>query len=155
MPRSCSATTAPHPSDVVKTTVFVTDMDEFAAVNEAYVAFFGDHRPARSVVAVAALPAGAAVEVELWAYRPDLRPGDDRSGRPGGLAEPVADRADRLDQVGVLLAQLGPQPADVDVHRAGPAVVLVAPDPAEQRLAGEDLARPRRPGTAAARTPCR
>ena len=57
-------------SDVVKTTVFVTDMDEYAAVNEAYAAFFGDHRPARSVVGVAGLPMGAAVEVEVWAYRP-------------------------------------------------------------------------------------
>jgi 2-iminobutanoate/2-iminopropanoate deaminase len=57
-------------ADVVKTLVFVTDMGSYAAVNEAYVAFFGDHRPARSVVGVAALPLGAAVEVEVWAYRP-------------------------------------------------------------------------------------
>jgi 2-iminobutanoate/2-iminopropanoate deaminase len=58
------------PTDIVKTTVFVTDMGGYAAVNEAYVAFFGDHRPARSVVGVAGLPMGAAVEVEVWAYRP-------------------------------------------------------------------------------------
>ena len=57
-------------ADVVKTLVFVTDMGTFAAVNEAYVSCFGDHRPARSVVGVAALPMGAAVEVEVWAYRP-------------------------------------------------------------------------------------
>jgi 2-iminobutanoate/2-iminopropanoate deaminase len=56
-------------SDVVKTTLFLTDMDQYAAINDAYVDFFGDHRPARSAVAVAALPMGAAVEVELWAYR--------------------------------------------------------------------------------------
>jgi 2-iminobutanoate/2-iminopropanoate deaminase len=56
-------------ADVVKTTVFVTDMDQYGAINEAYVRFFGDHRPARSVVGVACLPLGAAVEVELWAYR--------------------------------------------------------------------------------------
>ena len=55
---------------VVKTTVFVTDADQFPAVNDAYVAFFGRHRPARSMVAVLALPAGAAVEVEVWAYAP-------------------------------------------------------------------------------------
>ena len=55
--------------DVVKTTVFVTDMTGYAAVNEAYVAYFGDHRPARSVVGVAGLPMGAAVEVEVWAFR--------------------------------------------------------------------------------------
>jgi 2-iminobutanoate/2-iminopropanoate deaminase len=56
--------------DVVKTTVFVTDAEHFAMVNEAYPAFFGDHRPARSMVAVTALPAGASVEVEVWAYLP-------------------------------------------------------------------------------------
>ncbi|MGO8871198.1 MAG: RidA family protein [Acidimicrobiales bacterium] len=56
------------PADVVKTTVFVTDMDGYAAVNEAYAAFFGEHRPARSVVGVAGLPMGASVEVEVWAY---------------------------------------------------------------------------------------
>ncbi len=54
---------------MVKTTVFVTDMDDYAALNEVYADFFGDHRPARSVVGVAALPMAAAVEVELWAYR--------------------------------------------------------------------------------------
>jgi 2-iminobutanoate/2-iminopropanoate deaminase len=58
------------PTDIAKTTVFVTDMDGYAAVNQAYVEFFGDHRPARSVVGVAGLPLGAAVEVEVWAYRP-------------------------------------------------------------------------------------
>jgi 2-iminobutanoate/2-iminopropanoate deaminase len=58
------------PADIVKTTVFVTDMGGYADVNQAYVAFFGDHRPARSVVGVAGLPLGAAVEVEVWAYRP-------------------------------------------------------------------------------------
>jgi len=56
--------------DVVKTTVFVTDAGFFPAVNDAYTAYFGDHRPARSMVAVSALPAGAAVEVEVWAYAP-------------------------------------------------------------------------------------
>jgi 2-iminobutanoate/2-iminopropanoate deaminase len=55
-------------SDVVKTTVFMTDINDYATVNEAYVAAFGDHRPARSAVAVAGLPLGALVEVEAWAY---------------------------------------------------------------------------------------
>ena len=53
---------------VVKTTVFLVDIDDFAAMNEAYTAAFGDHRPARSAVAVAALPLGALVEVEAWAW---------------------------------------------------------------------------------------
>jgi 2-iminobutanoate/2-iminopropanoate deaminase len=57
-------------SDVAKTLCFLTDMDTFATFNEAYVAGFGDHRPARSTIGVAALPAGAAVEIEAWAYRP-------------------------------------------------------------------------------------
>ena len=54
-------------ADVVKTTVFLVDMDDFAAMNDAYVEAFGDHRPARSAVGVAALPLGALVEVEAWA----------------------------------------------------------------------------------------
>ena len=49
---------------VVKTTVFLTDMADFAAVNEVYCEAFCDHRPARSCVAVAALPLGALFEVE-------------------------------------------------------------------------------------------
>jgi 2-iminobutanoate/2-iminopropanoate deaminase len=58
-------------SDVVKTTVFLTDIADFGTINEVYTAAFGDHRPARSAVAVAALPVGAAFEVEAWAYRPE------------------------------------------------------------------------------------
>jgi 2-iminobutanoate/2-iminopropanoate deaminase len=56
--------------DVSKTLCFLTDMDTFATFNEAYVAEFGSHRPARSTIGVAALPAGGAVEVEAWAYVP-------------------------------------------------------------------------------------
>lgn len=56
--------------DVVKTTCFLTDMDTFATFNTAYAEAFGDHRPARSTVEVSALPAGMAVEVEAWAYKP-------------------------------------------------------------------------------------
>lgn len=56
--------------DVAKTTVFVADLADFGAINEAYADAFGDHRPARTTVEVAALPLGAAVEIEAWAYRP-------------------------------------------------------------------------------------
>ena len=56
--------------DVAKTLCFLTDMDTFATFNEAYVAGFGRSRPARSTIGVAALPAGAAVEIEAWAYKP-------------------------------------------------------------------------------------
>jgi 2-iminobutanoate/2-iminopropanoate deaminase len=56
--------------DVVKTTLYLLDMGEFAAVNEVWVEYFTDDRPTRSAVAVAALPIGARVEVEAWAYAP-------------------------------------------------------------------------------------
>ena len=56
--------------DVAKVTVFVTDIADFPVVNEAYGAAVGDHRPARSTVQVAALPAGAKVEIEVWAHKP-------------------------------------------------------------------------------------
>jgi 2-iminobutanoate/2-iminopropanoate deaminase len=57
-------------TDVAKTLCFLTDMGDFATFNEAYIAGFGDHRPARSTVGVAALPIGAVVEIEAWAYKP-------------------------------------------------------------------------------------
>ena len=57
-------------SDVSKTLCFLTDMDTFSTFNEAYVAGFGNSRPARSTIGVAALPFGGAVEIEAWAYKP-------------------------------------------------------------------------------------
>jgi 2-iminobutanoate/2-iminopropanoate deaminase len=57
-------------TDIAKTTVFVIDLTDFGAMNEVYAAFFGHHRPARSTVQVAALPGGAKVEIEAWAYVP-------------------------------------------------------------------------------------
>jgi len=56
--------------DVVKTTVFLRHMRDFGIMNEAYVAAFGEHRPARSAFAVAELPMVALVEIEAWAYAP-------------------------------------------------------------------------------------
>jgi 2-iminobutanoate/2-iminopropanoate deaminase len=56
-------------ADVVKTTIFVVDMGDFAAVNEVYGRFFPDPPPARSTVAVAALPRGGQVEIEATACR--------------------------------------------------------------------------------------
>lgn len=58
------------PQDVLKTTVFLVDMDDYPAFNAIYADFFGEHRPARSVVAVAALPLGALVEIEALACAP-------------------------------------------------------------------------------------
>jgi 2-iminobutanoate/2-iminopropanoate deaminase len=60
-------------NDVVKTTVFLRHMRDFQIMNEAYVAGFGDHRPARSAFAVAELPMVALVEIEAWAYAPVAR----------------------------------------------------------------------------------
>ncbi len=57
-------------ADIVKTTVFLTDMGDYAEMNEVYTAALGDSRPARSAVAVAALPIGACVEIEAWAHLP-------------------------------------------------------------------------------------
>jgi 2-iminobutanoate/2-iminopropanoate deaminase len=54
-------------AQVVKTTVFLVDMADFTAMNEVYGRVFGTHRPARSTVAVAALPRGARVEIEVIA----------------------------------------------------------------------------------------
>jgi 2-iminobutanoate/2-iminopropanoate deaminase len=53
--------------NVVKTTIFLTDMADFAAVNEVYAEFFTTPYPARSTVAVAALPRGVKVEIEAIA----------------------------------------------------------------------------------------
>jgi 2-iminobutanoate/2-iminopropanoate deaminase len=60
----------PSMAQVVKTTVFLVDMADFAAMNEVYGRAFGPHRPARSTVAVAALPRGARVEIEAIALLP-------------------------------------------------------------------------------------
>ena len=58
-------------ADVKKTLCFLTDLDAFATFNESYVEGFGTSRPARSTVQVSALPAGGAVEIEAWAYKPE------------------------------------------------------------------------------------
>lgn len=52
---------------VIKTTVFLSDMDDFAAMNEVYGRWFGEHAPARSTVQVARLPRDARVEIECIA----------------------------------------------------------------------------------------
>lgn len=56
-------------SNVVKTTVYLADMGDFAAMNEVYSQFFAQSFPARSAIAVKALPKGALVEVEVVAAR--------------------------------------------------------------------------------------
>jgi 2-iminobutanoate/2-iminopropanoate deaminase len=62
-------------TDVVKTLVLLADIGDFSVMNDAYIESFGDHRPARSAFAVAALPAGGLVEIEAWAYSPASKVG--------------------------------------------------------------------------------
>jgi 2-iminobutanoate/2-iminopropanoate deaminase len=54
-------------SDVIKATVFIKDMNQFAELNEIYASYFGSHKPARSTVEVARLPRDVFVEIELIA----------------------------------------------------------------------------------------
>lgn len=56
-------------SNVVKTTVFLADMNDFAEVNSIYAEFFSEPFPARSAVAVKTLPKGALIEIEVVAYK--------------------------------------------------------------------------------------
>jgi len=53
--------------DVIKTTIFLSDMSDFDRVNEAYTIYFKEHKPARSTVAVKSLPKNALVEIECIA----------------------------------------------------------------------------------------
>jgi 2-iminobutanoate/2-iminopropanoate deaminase len=56
-------------ADVVKTTIFLADVGDFAAVNAVYARFMADPPPARSTVGVGGLPKGALVEIEMTAHR--------------------------------------------------------------------------------------
>jgi 2-iminobutanoate/2-iminopropanoate deaminase len=55
--------------DVIKTTIFLANMDDFTKVNEIYASFFGSHKPARSTVAVKTLPKDALIEIEAIARK--------------------------------------------------------------------------------------
>lgn len=55
--------------DIIKTSVFLDDINDFGVVNGLYADFFGDHRPARSCVEVAKLPKGGLIEVEIIAAK--------------------------------------------------------------------------------------
>lgn len=59
---------------VVKTTIFLTDINDFSAVNEVYAGYLSPPFPARSTVAVTALPKNALVEIEMVALLPDEEP---------------------------------------------------------------------------------
>ena len=68
--RSVLASAGASLSDIVKTTVFLADIEDWPAMNDPYLEALGDHRPARSAFAVGGLPMGARVEIEAWAYSP-------------------------------------------------------------------------------------
>ena len=55
------------PSNVIRSTVFLASMDDFAVVNEVYASFFGDHRPARACIEAKRLPKDALVEISVIA----------------------------------------------------------------------------------------
>jgi 2-iminobutanoate/2-iminopropanoate deaminase len=57
-------------AQVVKTTIYLRDMNDFAAVNETYSGFFPSDPPARATVAVSRLPKDAAIEIDLVAVKP-------------------------------------------------------------------------------------
>lgn len=63
----CEAAGGSH-NKIVKCTVFMTDLAQFQIMNEIYAKHFGDHKPARSTIQVAALPRGASVEIEAIMY---------------------------------------------------------------------------------------
>lgn len=65
--RAVLAAVGAEPGSIVKATIFLTDLADFAVVNELYGEFLGSHRPARSMVQVAALPRGARIELEVVA----------------------------------------------------------------------------------------
>ncbi len=56
-----------HFNDVIKTTIYLANMDDFATVNKVYTHYFGTHKPARSTIAVKTLPKNALVEIECIA----------------------------------------------------------------------------------------
>jgi 2-iminobutanoate/2-iminopropanoate deaminase len=66
--------------DVVKTTVFLTDIGDFDEMNGAYAELFREPRPSRSAIGVAGLPRGASVEIEAWALARSSGFGQDEDG---------------------------------------------------------------------------
>jgi 2-iminobutanoate/2-iminopropanoate deaminase len=72
--RSILATAGCGFSAVVKATIYMVDLEKFSQLNELYGRAFGDHRPARSTIQVAALPKGAQLEIDMIARIPVDKP---------------------------------------------------------------------------------
>jgi 2-iminobutanoate/2-iminopropanoate deaminase len=66
--------------NVAKVGIFLTDLGQFGAVNALYTEALGEYRPARTTVEVAALPAGASIEIECWVYLPAPPASGDQPG---------------------------------------------------------------------------
>lgn len=69
--RALLSTVGTNFDNIAKTTIFLTDLGDFAVVNGLYAEAFGDHKPARSTVQVAGLPLGASVEIECVVELPE------------------------------------------------------------------------------------
>ena len=79
--------------DVAHVNVYLRRVEDFAAMNQAYAAAFGSHRPARTVVAVADLPkAGALLTMSLTAWAPSATPAIPRAGTPRTTRRPRSAR---------------------------------------------------------------
>jgi 2-iminobutanoate/2-iminopropanoate deaminase len=88
------------PDQVVKVNVFLTDMGDFAAMNEAYARQFRPPYPARTTVAVAGLPLGARIEIDLVAYAERSGGSGRRSGLPVRSGRPAPARRRRAGDAG-------------------------------------------------------
>ena len=116
--------------DVVKTLCFLTDMDTFATFNTAYVHGFGDARPARSTIGVAALPFAGAVEIEAWAYKPVAKP----AAKPA--TKSAAKKTAKKSPAKKSAAKKAPAkkaPAKKSTAKKSPAKKVVARKPAKKR----------------------
>ena len=129
--------------DVAKTMCFLTDMDTFATFNAAYVHGFGDARPARSTIGVAALPFGGAVEIEAWAYKPVAKPAAPAAKKPAKKA----------------VKKAAPKKAAKKAAAKKPAKKVVkkaAPKKATKKVAAKKVAAKKAPaGRSAARKPAK
>ena len=111
--------------DVAKTLCFLTDMDTFATFNAAYVHGFGDARPARSTIGVAALPFAGAVEIEAWAYKPVAKPAAKKAPAKKAPAKKVSAKK----------APAKKSPAKKSPAKKTPAKRVVARKPAARKPA--------------------
>jgi 2-iminobutanoate/2-iminopropanoate deaminase len=127
--------------DVAKTMCFLTDMDTFATFNAAYVHGFGDARPARSTIGVAALPFGGAVEIEAWAYKPVAKPA--AKAVPKKAAKKPAKKVAAKKPAKKVAKKAAPKKAAKKVAAKKPAKKVVAKKAPASRSAARKPAKKR------------